>query len=141
MDDFDTPSVDELEQGEGGFVAIPVRVEEPIRVDQLPTILVDPKTHVIQPGEARQILREDPRRARVTLIVSNNDVMVSGRPGNLDKFAGGFIPSGLPIPLHGNYKSALYARPVLFDGAGTDVVFGPAADVAVVTVFEEYWAK
>lgn len=144
-DDADTPPVEDLEQFPGGL-AIPVRVVEQVRVDELPTILVDPVTHLIPfaPTEKdfiKKILREDPRRARVTIIVGNNDVMVSGRPGNLRLFAGGWMPAGVPIPLHHNIRSELYVRGVLMNTAGTDIQWANATDVAVVTVFEERWAN
>lgn len=137
----DTPPIEEVEDFPGG-IAVPVRVVESIRVDQLPTVLVDPRTYLIKPGDSpKLLLREDPRRARATLFVANMDIMVSGRGGNLEKFGGGWLPSGIPYPLTTNIRSALYARGVFMDTSGTDVQFTIATDIAVVTVWEERWSN
>lgn len=146
MSDFDTPSVDEVLQDETEMVAIPVRVVDPVRVDALPTVLKDPRSFLVPIPATGQngivkILNRNPRRARVTIIVTNQDVMVSGGPGNLEKFAGGLIPAGVPIPLHWDSASELHARGVTVNAAGTDVQWAAATDVAIVTVFEEFWAR
>jgi len=144
--EFDTPALEEVLQEETSMVAVPVRVVDPVRVDTLPTIMKDPRTYLV-PVPATgvsgiiQILNRDPRRARVTVVVSNQDVLVSGAPGNLEKFAGGYVPTGIPIPMHWDSASEMHVRGVAINTAGADVQFGPATDVAVVTVFEEYWAR
>lgn len=136
----DRPDVDEVMQEETGMVAIPVRIEDPVRIDQLPNELGNPHTVVLPIGETRQLCGREPRRARITLIVYNNDIVISTRP--IDRpDVGAFIPAGIPLPIHLNTKDALYAYPVSADTTGTEITFGEAADSASVTVLEERWAR
>jgi len=142
MTDLDRPDIAEVLQEETTAVAIPVRIPDPVRVDVLPTELVDPVTYVIFPGVVQRLLRRDPRRARATIIVANKEVMTSGRAGGLDKYGPqGILWSGIPVPIHVQASSELFCRPVDVNLTGADAQFSVATDVAMVTVLEERWAR
>lgn len=137
---IDRPDVEDVLQEETGLVAVPVRINDIVRVDQLPNELAVPRTVVIGIGQCKQLCGHERRRSRVTIIVFNNDVMIGTRHMSRND-EGAFIPAGIPVPIHLSATDALWARPVSASTNGTDITFGEAADSAAVTVLEERWAR
>jgi hypothetical protein len=140
MNDYDTPNVGEVLQEETGIVAIPVRIADPVRVDRLPNELVSPTTVIVPPNRSVMLIQGDKRRARVTFLVINNDVMIDTRP--IDKpGTGAYIPAGVPVPIHFEAHDKLYVRGVSLNVGGSEVQFGEATDTAVVSVIGERWSR
>lgn len=80
---FDTPSVEEVLQAETGMPdrPIPVRLVNPVNVNQLPTRLsaMFSKAVAASPAPAVKILNADPRRAAVTIALGGSNSFVIGR--------------------------------------------------------------
>lgn len=140
MSDYDTPNVAEVLQEETGIVAVPVRIADPVRVDRLPNELVAPTTVIVAPGKSVTLAQGDKRRARLTILVINNDVCINTQP--MDKPGVGFyIPAGVPVPIHLEAHDKLWVKAVSLNVTGTEVEFAEAADTAVVSVMAERWSR
>jgi hypothetical protein len=80
--DYDTPTVDEIQQAETGFPdkPIPVEIEGAVRVEQLPTRIGSTRnwglSSVAFPSGVK-ILNEDPRRARLVLLCAGGNVSIA----------------------------------------------------------------
>jgi hypothetical protein len=82
-DNFDTPSVEQVLQAETGMPdrPIPVRLVNPVNVNQLPTRLsaMFSKAIAASPAPAIKVLNADPRRAAVTIAIGGANSFVVGR--------------------------------------------------------------
>jgi hypothetical protein len=125
-----SPSWDEVEQREGigefPILAVPVHLDGPAQVQQLP-----PRTSVLRSlavtnAGAVELLAKDPRRARA-VIIAVGDGIVLGLDSNGAASTGfGFRwPAGLPLEVRGWSRVMVSAQ----TGAG-----------AVVSVLAESWA-
>ena len=128
--DYDTPTVDELQQAETGFPdrPIPVRLVNPVNVNQLPTRLASmfSKGLAASPAGAVKVLNEDVRRASIT-IPSVGVVLAIGRSQAEANDVDAFRIEGNQGPYRFHFVEELWVRST---GA-----------VARVSVAVEQWAR
>jgi hypothetical protein len=118
-----TPSPAEVQQYEEPSMAtVPVRVDGPVRVAELPSVTQGIGSVVLD-TTGSQVLAADPRRKRATLLTNDQEMHISHSQAGLVN--GATWPVDVPLIL--DTSDALWAR--------------AAADTTQVTVIIEGWAE
>jgi hypothetical protein len=113
-DNFDTPSVEQVLQAETGMPdrPIPVRLVNPVNVNQLPTRLsaMFSKAIAASPAPAIKVLNADPRRAAVTIALGGSNSFVIGRSQAEAADADAFVVVGNQGPYKFHFTDELWVR-------------------------------
>jgi hypothetical protein len=128
----DTPEVDEIYQREPDLITVPVRVEGPTPVWELPRTFGLMKSFTI-PADLTQpveIVGEDPRRAAVTLWATGEDLVLADDQQMAFMRQGVILSAGLAVPVHFQARSRLFVMPTT--GAVED---------SVLSVVTEQWSR
>jgi len=127
--DYDTATVDEVEQAETGYPdrPIPVEVVAPVRVDELPVRSGGMFTRSVAQTPTRATLSANPLRKAATIIPLDGDVRIGTSQGEaLANGSGAILPAGVP----------------LVTTLADDIWIGSAvAATAQVSVFVEHWSR
>jgi len=118
---FDTPSVETVLQGETGQPdePIPVRLTNPVNVNQLPTRVASLSSKAFADTNAVKVLNADPRRARLLVHASGGGASFAiGRTQAEAADANAFLitVNQGPFPFH--FTDELWARRI--GGSATD---------------------
>jgi len=113
-ENFDTPSVSEVLQAETGMPdrPIPVRLVNPVNVNQLPTRLsaMFSKAIAASPAPAMKVLNTDSRRAAVTVALGGANSFVIGRSQAEANDADAFVITGNSGPYKFHFTDELWVR-------------------------------
>lgn len=84
-------------------VAVPVQVDGPVRVQQVPTVAADARTYILGDA-ATKILGRDPRRSVAILMAATGAVpfLFGYSQAAADAGTAAAWPAGLALPLHSN---------------------------------------
>jgi hypothetical protein len=129
--DFDTPPVAEVLQAETGQPdePIPVRLTNPVQVNQLPTRLASMfSVAFATAGPTQKVLNEDPRRAALRITVSGGTFAI-GRTQAEAADASAYVITTNAGPYIFHFVDELWARRIT----------GVAADRLSISV--EQWAR
>jgi hypothetical protein len=127
----ETYTDDEVIGDDREVAAVPVRVINPLRVNELPGRIASMKTTtVVLDAQPVKILGADSARKSVTLFVSDDNVILSTSPGEAGMGVGALIP-GIGFPFTLAHAGELWA-------ATTTV--GGAIGNAKIGVIVEMWA-
>jgi hypothetical protein len=117
---FDTPSVETVLQGETGQPdePIPVRLTNPVNVNQLPTRLASLSSRAFADTNTVKVLNADPRRARLALSTGTVAVFAIGRTQAEAADPNAFLITSNQGPFAFHFTDELWARRI--GGAATD---------------------
>lgn len=116
-----------LQQIEGAGLAVPVRVRDAVRVQQLPTNAGPSRNLQVGPVDPVKILNADPRRSSATVIATGDAIFIGPDPGAV---AGGLAARWpVAVPLTIRSQDAWYVR------AETET------KTATVSVIIDQWAE
>jgi len=130
---YDTPSVEEVHQGDTPGDIPPVRTEvvNPVRVDHLPTRIGDFESrNIILNAAAVRILGYDELRCGVQLWCFAEDVVLGRTQAECEQGTGPIISGGLAIPYRFGFCDELWAK----------VATGGTAN-ATLNIVSERWAR
>jgi hypothetical protein len=129
----DTPSTDELYQGNEDYTVqpIPAEIVNVVRIDQMPrTFGMMDSFVLVAAADAFKVLGSDPRRAEVTIWCTGTDLVLASNQGAAQARQGAILSAGLAVPVHMTAHDELWVRPV--SGGVED---------AILSVITELWAR
>jgi hypothetical protein len=126
VSEFD-PSASEIQQSEiPDYQAVKVQVEGPVRVQEMPAVMVATNKYSPDNTAAVKILQANPRRFRAVITVRTQVVYLGASQGEASSTKGAFIPAPFSIVLRNNQE--MWA-------------IGGSASASEIGVIEEYWAN
>jgi hypothetical protein len=97
--DLKRPTVPDVEQDVYVHPAVPVRVADPVQVQQLPTISGHPRSHELDAITPIKILNDDARRATAHVVAATNAVILGTDKSEVAAGHGFRLPVDVLFPI------------------------------------------
>lgn len=150
FDQFSAPDSDVVLQEETADPAIPVRVVDMVRTDEMPTTLTACRNILLPAGtRAIKLLSRDPRRKRaivwpaLALDTELSKVILAPTESEANAFSGAILDSfNAARTYEFTFVDEAWVRPcIIFDTAGLASEFRPTLMDSYISVINESWSR
>lgn len=146
---YDTPDTEDVLQEDEPSNIVPVRVENVVRIDEMPTSSAFMNRILATGAKAEKLLNADPRRKKfvlwaIALGAGVDGIMIGNRSTDADDYTGAFLYINNPGLLRYEFTTCdeVWVRPVIAnESGGTWTGYAASTDDAILSVVIEQWAN